>query len=124
MKDLRTNTDKTRGFLVNGDGFGEANRCLFNSGEKMSSEEMVEKSMAILMAQMEGLKQKVKGKDDLADHGGGKGEESQINVSVFYQRIGEYCSFRVTPEYTFEQLNNDACKYWEILPDDGTLKVI
>ena len=116
---------KQEGFFgEDGDGFGEANPGMFvhDSGEKMSSEEMVEKSMAILMAQMEGLKQKVKGKDDLADHGGGKGEESQINVSVFYQRIGEYCSFRVTPEYTFEQLNNDACKYWEILPDDGTLR--
>jgi hypothetical protein len=111
-------------FNEDGDDFGETNPSMFvhDSGEKMSAEEMVEKSMEILMAQMNGLKQKVKGKDDLGDAMGGNGEESQINVSVFYQRIGEYCSFRVTPEYTFGQLNHDACKYWEISEDDGTLR--
>ena len=42
---------------------------------------------------------------------------TQINVTVCYQRFGDYCSFRITPEYTFEQLNRDACKYWEVPVD-------
>ena len=63
------------------------------------SRRMVEKNMGILMSQMQNLKKQVKSKGEIDSDDDERGEESQINVSVFYQRIGEYCSFRVTPEY-------------------------
>ena len=116
---------KQEGYFKEGeDGLGEVDKGLFvhDSGEKMSPEEMVEKSMGILMSQMQNLKKQVKSKGEIDSDDDERGEESQINVSVFYQRIGEYCSFRVTPEYTFAQLNHDACKYWEVPVDDGTLR--
>ena len=78
--------------------------------------------MGILMSQMQSLKKQVKSKGEIDGDDDDRGEESQINVSVFYQRIGEYCSFRVTPEYTFAQLNRMMHASFEVPEDDGTLR--
>ena len=92
------------------------------SGEKMTSEEMVQTSMEMLKGQMAALQTNVKGGAALGGAMESGESGTQINVTVCYQRFGDYCSFRITPEYTFEQLNRDACKYWEVPVDDGTLR--
>jgi hypothetical protein len=94
-----------------------------DSGESMSSEEMVSTSMVMLMEQMQSLQKRVRGQDAATDAlEAANRAHPPLNVAVCYQRLGDYCSFRVTPEYTFEQLNRDACKYWEVPVEDGTLR--
>ena len=43
-------------------------------------------------------------------------------VSVNYERVHEFASFQLTATYTFEQLCSDACRYWGVNVDFGTLR--
>ena len=56
------------------------------------------------------------------DHGDGRPEEGLTQVTIHYERIQEFASFQLTPSYTFNQLCEDACRYWSINPEYGTLR--
>ena len=43
-------------------------------------------------------------------------------VSVHYERVHEFASFQLTSTYTFEQLCSDACRYWTVNKEYGTLR--
>ncbi len=43
-------------------------------------------------------------------------------VAIHFERIQEFASFQLTSRYTFSQLCDDACRYWGVDPQHGTLR--
>ncbi len=59
----------------------------------------------------------IDGKDSSSQRG-----KSIKHVTIQYEHLGEFASFQVTPTYTFESLCQDACRYWGMEKESGTLR--
>mgnify|MGYP003695021871 CR=1 FL=1 len=58
------------------------------------------------------------------EQGGGAASSSTglTQVAIHFERIQEFASFQLTSRYTFSQLCDDACRYWGVDPQHGTLR--
>ena len=98
--------------------------CLGDLMEEMSrAAQMMKDPSSSSAAPSSGGIQTSAGQGSSGERAGNAGPDTSLTqVAIHFERIQEFASFQLTSSYTFNQLCDDACRYWGVDPEHGTLR--